>query len=157
MTTEGERPSHRRGVRRELTNPDGRTYMVQAAPSGYIQWSRGGYQDPVSFAVHRRHLVAQSPGFPGWLDAGRLAGGLDRSEADDRGEAPLPHPGAGDRGLGGPRRDDRQVRSAGDIEPRLHQIRARSLPGDLPGEGATAPHDSGRDVGRRRPHRFGSR
>ncbi len=52
MTTQAERPSHRRGVRRELTDPDGRTYMVQAAPSGYVQWSRGGAQGPVGFVVH---------------------------------------------------------------------------------------------------------
>ena len=52
MTTEGERSSHGRGVRRELKDPNSLTYMLQAAPSGYVQWSRGGYQGPVGLLVH---------------------------------------------------------------------------------------------------------
>ena len=52
MTTQARPPSRRRGVRRELTDPDGRTYLLQAAPSGYVQWSRGSDQGPVGLVVH---------------------------------------------------------------------------------------------------------
>jgi hypothetical protein len=52
VTTEGEGSGSRRGVRKEVTDPAGRTYLVQAAPSGFVQWSRGGHQPPVGFLAH---------------------------------------------------------------------------------------------------------
>jgi hypothetical protein len=39
-------------MRRDVVAPDGRTYLVQAAPSGFVQWSRGGVQGPLDFLVH---------------------------------------------------------------------------------------------------------
>jgi hypothetical protein len=45
-------PGGRRGVRRKLTDPSGNTYLVQAARSGFVEWSRGGYQGLPGFVVH---------------------------------------------------------------------------------------------------------
>jgi hypothetical protein len=45
-------PQSRQGVRRQVAGPDGQVYLIQAAPSGFVQWSRGSAQGPVGFAVH---------------------------------------------------------------------------------------------------------
>jgi hypothetical protein len=47
-----EHPVGPRGVRRSVTDPAGKTYLVQVAPSGFVQWSRGGAQGAVGFVVH---------------------------------------------------------------------------------------------------------
>jgi hypothetical protein len=52
MTMDTEATKSRRGVRREVKDPGGQKYLVQAAPSGYVQWSRGGIQGPVGFVMH---------------------------------------------------------------------------------------------------------
>jgi hypothetical protein len=41
-----------RGFRRKVTGPSGKTYLVQVAPSGFVQWSRGGVQGPVEWLIH---------------------------------------------------------------------------------------------------------
>ena len=52
MTAEAANAGSRRGVRREVEGPDGLTFLVQAAPSGLVPWSRGTPQGPVGFVVH---------------------------------------------------------------------------------------------------------
>jgi hypothetical protein len=52
MTAGAANAQNRRGVRREVAGPDGQSYLVQAAPSGFVQWSPGGAQGPVGFVVH---------------------------------------------------------------------------------------------------------
>jgi len=52
MTAEAGNPRNPRGVRRDVAGPDGRKYLVQAAPSGFVEWSRGGAQGPVGYVVH---------------------------------------------------------------------------------------------------------
>ena len=44
--------AERRGVRVKLPDSAGGIYLLQAAPSGYVQWSRGGYQGPIGWIVH---------------------------------------------------------------------------------------------------------
>lgn len=44
--------AERRGVQLTLPNSAGGTYLLRAAPSGYVQWSRGGYQGPIGWIVH---------------------------------------------------------------------------------------------------------
>ena len=39
-------------MRLNVPDPAGGTYLLQAAPSGYVQWSRGGYQGPIGWIVH---------------------------------------------------------------------------------------------------------
>lgn len=41
-----------RGFRQRVTGPSGKTYLVQVAPSGFVQWSRGGMQGPIEWLVH---------------------------------------------------------------------------------------------------------
>jgi hypothetical protein len=52
MTAGAENPRTDRGVRRAVTGPDGQAYLVQAAPSGFVQWSSGAAQGPVGFVAH---------------------------------------------------------------------------------------------------------
>jgi hypothetical protein len=51
MTPEHQ-PVGPRGVRRPVTDPSGKTYLVQVARSGFVQWSRGGAQGPLEWVVH---------------------------------------------------------------------------------------------------------
>jgi hypothetical protein len=51
MTVE-QSPVGPRGVRRSVTDPAGKKYLVQVAPSGFVQWSRGGAQGPIEWVVH---------------------------------------------------------------------------------------------------------
>jgi hypothetical protein len=44
--------AERRGVRLTVPDPVGATYLLQAAPSGYVQWSRSGYQGPIGWIAH---------------------------------------------------------------------------------------------------------
>ena len=40
------------GAHRKLKDPAGKAYVVQAARSGFVAWSRGGAQGPVGWVVH---------------------------------------------------------------------------------------------------------
>jgi hypothetical protein len=53
MTAEAGSPRTRRGVQREVAGPEGRKYLVQAVPSGYVEWSPGAAQGPVGLVVHQ--------------------------------------------------------------------------------------------------------
>jgi hypothetical protein len=44
--------AERRGVQLTVADSAGGSYLLQAAPSGYVQWSRGGYQGPIGWIVH---------------------------------------------------------------------------------------------------------
>ena len=35
-----------------MADPGGMKYLVQVAPSGFVQWSRGGAQGPIEWIVH---------------------------------------------------------------------------------------------------------
>lgn len=41
------------GAHRKLKDPAGKAYVVQAARSGFVAWSRGGAQGPMGWVVHR--------------------------------------------------------------------------------------------------------
>lgn len=53
MTAEAGNPETRRGVQREVAGPDGRKYLLQAVPSGYVEWSPGAAQGPVGLVGHK--------------------------------------------------------------------------------------------------------
>jgi hypothetical protein len=52
MTADADSPGTSRGVQREVAAPDGRTYLVQVVPSGYVEWSPGAAQGPVGLVGH---------------------------------------------------------------------------------------------------------
>jgi hypothetical protein len=52
MTAEAGSSRTRRGVQREVAGPDGRKYLVQAVPSGYVEWSPGAAQGPIGLVLH---------------------------------------------------------------------------------------------------------
>jgi hypothetical protein len=48
----GERTSRNRSIRRSVGGPDGSGYVLQAAPSGFIEWSPAGYQPLIGWFGH---------------------------------------------------------------------------------------------------------
>ena len=44
--------THKRGVRRRRTDPYGKTYLLQAARSGFVEWSYLTAQGPIGWALH---------------------------------------------------------------------------------------------------------
>ena len=42
----------KRGVRRRTTDPDGKKYLLQAARSGFVEWSHLTAQGPIGWALH---------------------------------------------------------------------------------------------------------
>jgi hypothetical protein len=44
--------SKRRGVRRTVRDPAGRAYIVQAAPTGYVEWPTYGRQGVIGLVVN---------------------------------------------------------------------------------------------------------
>ncbi len=52
MATDGAERAWRRGVQRRVSDPAGRQYLLQAAPSGYVQWSVYTVQGPLEYFWH---------------------------------------------------------------------------------------------------------
>jgi hypothetical protein len=40
-------------IRQSVPAPSGKTYLLQVAPSGFVQWSRGGVQGPIEWLYTR--------------------------------------------------------------------------------------------------------
>ena len=53
MTAGAGNPQTRGGVKREVAGPDGRKYLLQAVPSGYVEWSPGAAQMTVGYVGHK--------------------------------------------------------------------------------------------------------